>query len=84
MKANESNATCLQQILQLYEACSGQKINKEKSAIMFSQNTSMRNRDRVKQALELTGETQNERYLGLPAHISHSKQKAFEYIKEKN
>jgi hypothetical protein len=25
MKANESNAACLQQILQLYEACSGQK-----------------------------------------------------------
>jgi hypothetical protein len=36
MKANEDNATCLQQILQLYESCSGQKINKEKSAIMFS------------------------------------------------
>jgi hypothetical protein len=50
---------------------------------MFSQNTSRGDRERVKQALELNSETQNERYLELPAHISHSKQEAFEYIKEK-
>lgn len=29
MKANEENANCLQSILDLYEECSGQKINKE-------------------------------------------------------
>jgi hypothetical protein len=55
----------------------------KKSAIMFNQNTKMRDRERVKQVLQFTSETQNERYLGLPAHIGHSKLKAFEYIKDK-
>jgi hypothetical protein len=64
MKINENNAKCLQQILQIYEACSSQKINKEKSAIMSRLNTRPDVRERVKQVLQLISETQNEKYLG--------------------
>lgn len=58
-------------------------INKEKSVIMFSKNTPTHARAAVKQVLELNGKTRNEKYLGLPIHVSHSKNKAFEYIKDK-
>ena len=38
-RANGEDATKLQGILYLYEECSGQTINKDKPAIMFSTNT---------------------------------------------
>jgi len=39
LKVDEMSASHLQNILSLYEVCSGQIINKEKSSIMFSRNT---------------------------------------------
>ena len=39
MKLNHESSQHLQHILQLYEVCSGQTINVDKSAIMFSKNT---------------------------------------------
>ena len=39
IRANGEDAAKLQGILDLYEECSGQMINKDKSAIMFSKNT---------------------------------------------
>jgi hypothetical protein len=38
-RANRGDAQQLQRVLHLYEECSGQIINKDKSAIMFSTNT---------------------------------------------
>ena len=38
LKADARSANHLQDILSLYEECSGQTINKEKSSIMFSRN----------------------------------------------
>jgi hypothetical protein len=39
MKASRESASSLQNILNLYESCSGQIINYEKSSVMFSKNT---------------------------------------------
>lgn len=39
LKVDQENARCLQHVLQLYEDCSGQVINKEKSSVLFSRNT---------------------------------------------
>ena len=40
MKVNEASARKLQSILSIYEGASGQVINKDKSAVMFSKGTS--------------------------------------------
>uniref|UniRef100_A0A0A9E3E3 Reverse transcriptase domain-containing protein n=1 Tax=Arundo donax TaxID=35708 RepID=A0A0A9E3E3_ARUDO len=83
MKASEANAEQLQSILDLYESSSGQKINKEKSAVMFSRNTKANRRDSIKRTLAMTSEMVNEKYLGLPVYVSHSKKKAFQYLKDR-
>jgi hypothetical protein len=72
----------LQTILQLYEDCSGQAINKAKSAILFSQNTKVPQKKIVGDVLQVTKETMNERYLGLLVHVGHSKIDTFAYLKE--
>jgi len=52
-RANGSDAQHVQGILDLYEECSGQMINKEKSAIMFSPNTRSDVRESVMRALSI-------------------------------
>jgi hypothetical protein len=83
MRVDTSNAKELQNVLDLYEACSSQQINKGKSSMFFSTNVSAPNREKVKQALQLSSEARNERYLGLPIHVGCSKSKTFEFIKGK-
>jgi hypothetical protein len=83
LKVNASNAQHLNHVLELYEACSGQKINKEKSSIMFSRNVQQTTREEVKQVLHLTSETSSEKYLGLPIQVGRSITNSFEYLKEK-
>lgn len=51
-KANEKNATHLRHVLHLYEVCSGQVINKEKSSIMFSKNTKDVEKQKFMEVLE--------------------------------
>uniref|UniRef100_A0A8I6YKR7 Reverse transcriptase domain-containing protein n=1 Tax=Hordeum vulgare subsp. vulgare TaxID=112509 RepID=A0A8I6YKR7_HORVV len=53
IRAQQQEATTLHNILQLYEACSGQCINTEKSTIMFSPNTQDQDRIAVKDALAI-------------------------------
>jgi hypothetical protein len=53
MKADVNNVACLQEIVKVYEACSGQKINMEKSSILFSPNTKLIDREQIKQKLQL-------------------------------
>lgn len=84
MRADANNATCLQNILEKYVSCSGQMINREKSSVLFSKNTSLiRKQEEVKNILQLSSEATNEKYLGLPIYISHSKSKAFKSIKDR-
>ena len=83
IRANEGDCGHLQNILQLYEDCSGQAINKAKSAILFSRNTKVQQKKIVGDVLQVTKETMNERYLGLPVHVGHSKTDTFAYPKER-
>jgi hypothetical protein len=73
IRANEGDGQQLQDILDLYERCSGQMINKAKSAVLFSKNTRDARRKEVCDTLQVTKETMNERYLGLPMHVGRSK-----------
>uniref|UniRef100_A0A453A9D4 Reverse transcriptase zinc-binding domain-containing protein n=1 Tax=Aegilops tauschii subsp. strangulata TaxID=200361 RepID=A0A453A9D4_AEGTS len=81
MKANQEEAIALREILDLYENCSGQCINLEKSAVMFSPNTSVEVRNSVKAALQIMSESWNDKYLGLPVHVGKSRRRAFAYVK---
>ena len=69
--------------MNIYATCSGQIINKEKSAIMFSKNTPSQEKKEVMSALRVSNETISEKYLGLPVFIGKSKSKVFQYLKER-
>ena len=82
LKADERSASHLQNILSLYEECSGQTINKEKSSVMFSRNAKSVHKEQVMAALDISVEARNEKYLGLPVYMGKSKEKTFNYLKE--
>jgi hypothetical protein len=80
IKANSESARSLQNILQLYEVCSGQTVNYDKSSVMFSENTRARHRNQVLAALNISAQARTEKYLGLPVHVGRSRKKTFEYL----
>jgi hypothetical protein len=80
---NGGDAQQLQDILDLYERCSGQMINKAKSVVLFSKNTKAIQRKEVCDTLQVTRETMNERYLGLPVYMGRSKGGTFAYLKDR-
>ncbi|GJN40455.1 hypothetical protein PR202_gb29670 [Eleusine coracana subsp. coracana] len=67
----------------MYEAVSGQMINKDKSSILFSPNTGGNMRGVMKAILSMSHETMGERYLGLPVSVGKSRKKTFSYIKKR-
>jgi hypothetical protein len=70
-------------ILDLYERASGQKLNKDKTTVFFSRNTSSATRAQI---LNLTGVPTSQRYdkyLGLPALVGKSRVREFQYITDK-
>jgi len=80
---NDQSAGHLQNVLSLYENCSGQLVNKDKSSVMFSKNTSEEIKSAFMLSLDLAAETLNEKYLGLPVFIGNSKVKTFSYLKDR-
>lgn len=83
LKADERSAHHLRDILTLYEVCSGQTINKDKSSIMFSKNTSSHDREKFMDILDIRIEARNEKYLGLLVYMDISKSKNFAYLKDR-
>lgn len=73
----------MSEILQLYEQASGQKINKEKSAITFSKLAPEELKDRVRNELQITKEGGAGKYLGLPEHFGRKKKDLFTGMVEK-
>lgn len=67
-RATEEDAVHLRELLGVYEACSGQIINADKSIVLFSPNTGSTQRQRVRDILNIRSETRSEKYLGL--HVS--------------
>lgn len=72
-KIDIGSAEHLRNILSLYEDCSGQTINKDKSSIMFSKNTPPEIKSRLMGELEIESEARSEKYLGLPVYMGRSK-----------
>ena len=82
-KANEQEAEKLKELLKVYEECSGQAINTDKSAVMFSVNTGENSRRRVQEILHIRAETRSEKYLGMPVYVGKSRTEVFAYLKER-
>jgi hypothetical protein len=83
LKVNEESAQNMCDILELYENCSGQTVNIDKSSIYFSKNTKERDKRKMMDALGIAAEAPNEKYLGLPVHVGKSKTKIFNYLKDR-
>jgi hypothetical protein len=83
LKIDDRSANSLQQILSLYEDCSGQAINKDKSSVMFSKNARRADKQRLMCDLEITKEAHNEKYLGMPVYMGRSKERTFTYLKDR-
>jgi hypothetical protein len=81
--AKEGDAHKLQDILNLYEECSGEMINKEKAAIMFTANTGEADRAKMMQTLQIQKTAMNDKYLGMPIHVGQCRTKVFAYLKER-
>ncbi|KAM0847375.1 hypothetical protein ACQ4PT_055055 [Festuca glaucescens] len=73
LTVTEESASQLKNILELYECCSGQTVNIDKSGIVFRKNTKERDKKRMMEALGITAEAHSDRYLGLPVHVGKSK-----------
>jgi hypothetical protein len=73
----------LVKILELYEVASGQKLNKDKTSIFFSRNTSMEKRAEISQLSGLQATQNYDKYLGLPTLVGKSRVQAFNSIKDK-
>ena len=71
------------EILDTYEKCSGQKINKSKTTIFFSRSTSEDMKEHIKLPLGVPEIKQYEKYLGLPSLVGRNKKASFSYIKER-
>ena len=80
-----SNQECkmVRYVLQRYDESSGQKINFEKSILLFSGNTSFEKREAVKEMFGVRAIIGLEKYLGLPTMVGRGKKKAFRDLKNK-
>ena len=70
-------------ILAIYERGSGQKINRDKTNILFSFNTILDMKNRIQTILGVPTIRQYEKYIGLPALVQRAKRQSLIYIKEK-
>jgi hypothetical protein len=73
LEASTGNVEALKDILQRYEACSGQRVNLQKSSIYFGKGTTDTVKTQLKNTVGIQCEALSERYLGLPTVVGRSK-----------
>jgi hypothetical protein len=71
----------IQELLEIYERASGQKLNWEKTSIFFSKNTKREAKEFILSTAGVTSSAHYESYLGLPALIGRSKVSSFSVVK---
>lgn len=82
-KTTKEKWTKIQEILSVYEKWSSLVLSKEKSSILFSQNTKIQGKESIIQATRSIICSTYKKYLGLPAMVWRSKYNTFRNIKEK-
>ncbi|KAK6119349.1 hypothetical protein DH2020_046910 [Rehmannia glutinosa] len=78
--ASIQEAKYIKYAIQLYESVSGQKINFEKSGILFSPNTQEDIQASISQLLNIPVVSSHGKYLGLPSVIGANKKQVFSSI----
>ena len=79
-KASKKEGLRLLKILEVYKRELGQKLNREKTSLFFSKNTSAEVKEEVKDMFGTQIIHQHERYLGLLTLVGKGKKKAFPRI----
>ncbi|GMJ04391.1 hypothetical protein HRI_004108300 [Hibiscus trionum] len=82
-EATTSCAAKLWNLLGLYESCSGQVVNFDKSGIFFSANCIEDNQNDIRRILRITSNLCPEKYLGLPTMVGQNKKKAFMTLRDR-
>ena len=67
----------------MYEASTGQQLNREKTTLFFSRNTHLDTQESIKQLFRAEVIKQHEKYLGLPSLVGRSKKNTFQQLKER-
>jgi hypothetical protein len=82
-KANVFEWGRIQQLLNMYEKASGQKLNRDKTSIFFSKNTRRATKDHLLSLAGISSTRRYEKYLGLPSLVGKSRMEAFMGIKNR-
>ena len=82
-RANEEEVDKVLDILSIYEAASGQKLNMEKSEVSFSRNIAPEKQEILQMKLTFKAVEEHEKYLGLPTFVGGSKKRVFQGIRER-
>ncbi|XP_030970164.1 uncharacterized protein LOC126728195 [Quercus robur] len=82
-KATLKECDELQRLLAVYEKASGQQLNRTKTSLFFSSNTSRDVQEEIKNWFGAQIIKQHEKYLGLPSLVGKNKRTTFNAIKEK-
>lgn len=82
-KATMEECEKVLEILDMYEAVSGQKVNRAKTALIFSKATNGEVKHNIKITLGVPKIMQYKKYLGLPSFVGRGKKASFSYIKER-
>jgi hypothetical protein len=81
-KANPHHGRKMSDLLQTYENASGQRLNKDKTYIFFSRNTSPEVKQTMLVLMGILETSRYDKYLGLPALVGKSRSQAFKSIKD--
>ncbi|XP_066347704.1 uncharacterized protein [Miscanthus floridulus] len=79
-ETSQRGASRLQELLDICSRGSGQLVNRDKSAVIFSKNCMDDMKLEVQQSLNIEQEALAERYLGLPTNVGRSSSEVFEFI----
>ena len=82
-EASQRGASRLREILEICSRGSGQLVNREKSAIFFSNNCTDEMKEVVRNELNIQKESLAEKYLGLPTNVGRQIIDSFQFIPTK-
>lgn len=82
-KASIENCDSLQRVLNVYELASGQQLNRAKTSLFFSSNTTHEVQEEIKSKFGAQVIKQHKKYLGLPSLVGKNRKNSFKEIKDK-